>query len=846
MINNNITMFVVKRDGEEQIVKFDKITSRLDKLITKNEKQFIDTTLIAQKVIQSIYPGITTEELDLESANICMNMVTTHHMYHNIAGKILISNLQKKSGDNFVDKMNLIQKNVSNENPFLNEEWLLWLNQNKEAINNMIDYKRDYTFDFFGFKTLERAYLIKNKHTGEIYERPQDMFLRIASFIHKGDLAETKKTYDMLSCKNYIHGSPTVFNSGLTRSQLSSCFLIGTEDSLEGITQTWDRVSKISKWGGGVGLHVSNIRAKGSLIGGTNGPSSGIVPMIQVYNWISRYFNQGGKRKGSFAMYLETHHADIFDFIDLKKNHGAEDQRARDIFLALWVSDLFMEQVEKNSDWYLFCPHEAPGLTDVYGEEYNKLYWKYVEEKRYKKKISANKLMLKIIESQIETGMPYMLYKDSINRKSNQKNIGVIKSSNLCAEIVEVSDSKEHAVCNLGSIALNSCIVPFKSKFKWTIYTIPNCNFCKWAKNFMEYNKFNFDIVSYDEKDHREKLCEHTDVLTFPQIYYKNEHIGGFNDMIKFTSATYNFKKLWKIAHDATINLDKIIDINYYPTKEGELSNKKHRPIGLGIQGLADTLVQMRINFDSNEACGFNARMMETIYHAALSASMELAKAHGPYSTFEGSPISKGIFQFDMWDHKPKYYDWSLLKKNISTHGVRNSLLTALMPTASTSQLLGNNECFEWFTSNIYTRRVLAGDFPIVNKHLVNDLYAIGEWNEDTKQLIVADNGSVGNIHNIPNIYKDLYKTIWEIKQIWVLKNAKARAPFVDQTQSMNIFMAVPNNQKLYSCHNWGWKNGLKTGMYYLRSKPANSAIKVTIDPTIRQRLNDECESCSG
>jgi len=859
MLKNENLMFVLKRNNTQERVNFSKISERLDKLIKKDEKEKLDSIVIAQKVITSIYSGITTEELDLESAKICMNMATTHPLYGNLAGRILVSNLHKKTLNTFSDKLVLVdEESRLLGKTLLDQKWLKYVLENKDELNQMIDYTRDYNLDFFAFKTLERAYLLKNLKNKTIYERPQDMFIRVASFINMGNMKDIKTTYDLLSTKCYTHASPTLFNAGTARPQLSSCFLLGTEDSLEGITQTWDRVSQISKWGGGIGVHVSNIRAKGTLIRGTNGPSSGIIPMLQVYNNIARFINQGGKRKGSFAIYLETHHPDIFEFLELRKNFGAETERARDLFLALWISDLFMEQVEKDSDWYLFCPDEAPGLEDVYGEEYNKLYWRYVDEKKYKKKVSARKLMEKIFESQLETGTPYMLYKDTINRKSNQKNIGIIRSSNLCAEIVEYSDHKEHAVCNLASICVNKGLVPFKNRALWTIYTKDNCKFCDWTKMYMTNTNYKYIDVIPDQEKLKElkKLnikCDENGCyignVTYPQIFYGKKHIGGFNEMIKFTANRYNFEELWNIAYTASKNLNKVIDVNYYPTPEGKYSNLKHRPIGLGIQGLADTLVKMKINFDSDEAVNFNADMMETIYHAALSASKDSAKEFGsPYETFKDSPLSQGKFQFDLWDVKPKRQDWDLLKEEILKYGVHNSLVTALMPTASTSQIMGNNECFEWFTNNIYTRRTLAGDFPLVNKHLVDDLLSISAWNNNTKQIIIADEGSIKNVPNVPMIFKDLYKTIWEIKQIWVLKHAKARGPYVDQTQSMNIFMGVPNYKKLYSCHMWGWKNGLKTGMYYLRTKAAKGASKFTVDPKLQQQIEEsnECESCSA
>ena len=904
-------MYVTKRNGRTENVQFDKITERIQKLINQNETE-LDATLVAQKTVASIFPGISTEDLDIESAKKSANLSTTHPLYSKLAGRILVSNLHKKTQLTFVQKMNKIQEITSNNSKnnigLLNCNWLDWLNQFNDEINNIIDYNRDYNMDFFGFKTLERAYLLKDPKTNKILERPQDMWMRVATFLNQGDLENTKKTYDMMSQGYYTHASPTLYNSGSKRSQMSSCFLIGTDDCIEGITKTWSDVSKISKWAGGIGIHVSNIRAKDSIIRGTNGPSSGIIPMLQVYNNIARYINQGGKRKGSFAIYLEPHHPDILDFLELRKNFGAETERARDLFLALWISDEFMKQVESDSDWFLMCPDKCPGLNDVYGDEFKELYWKYVKENKYNSKISARKLFKSIMDSQIETGNPYILFKDSSNNKSNQKNIGTIKSSNLCAEILQYSDDKETAVCNLASIAINKCIIPFDGSGDWVIYTKENCNFCKWAKIYMNSKKLHYtEHINADIKTIFKK-----DKITFPQILHNGKIIGGFNNLYKYTKCKYDFDKLYKVAYTATTNLNSVIDINFYPTNEAKKSNMKHRPIGLGIQGLADTLVLMGINFESQESLDFNSEMMETIYYAAMKASNNIAKQrnilikklytyafakdsmpdfydsnakpfsdeyhniiyhelklhkfefdkinskvdyNGAYSTFVGSPVSSGILQFDMWNVKPKNIEkLNKLKEEIKRYGVRNSLVTALMPTASTSQILGNNECFEFFTNNIYTRRTLAGDFTVVNKYLVQDLIDLNLWSNDMKQKILADDSSVQNIKEIPDIVKKLYKIIWEIKQSWVLKNAKARAPFVDQTQSMNIFIGVPDYRTLYSCHMWSWKNGLKTGMYYLRSKPSRGAIKFTVDPNLVKKEQNEiiiedqegCEMCSA
>lgn len=1207
-------MFVKKRSGKIESVHFDKITERISKLINTNERKYIDPVIIAQKTIASIYNGITTEELDLESAKICINLCTTHYLYSSIASRILISNLHKKTLNTFVEKENLINEKLD----ILDVEWLQWINENKDELNSFIDYSRDYIYDYFGFKTLERAYLMKIGN--DIIERPQDLLMRVSSFINKGDLAATKNTYDMMSLGFYTHASPTLFNAGSKRSQLSSCYLLGTDDTLEGITKTWADVSKISKWGGGIGIHISNIRAKDSLIRGTNGPSSGIIPMLKVYNEIARYIDQcfigttkiytkhgllpiekikpgnkvftidgslqcvkrvycdlykgkilnfainndyesikvtpthpfyviknqpsetnfndiknrldkkyivpewidaqnitkddligipipkyikdnaeidesdcymyglmlkygdicslknefsiifdnyklnlidftieylkqsginytetktettyrikweptskfkfiksqlyneknqkyidsmmlnlpenkikyiikefletpetssiniidgikyillrmgilgyikdnyyilnipksddnsmlnyfnhndilytrikditeeeietnvydleiennhnyltqaglvhnGGKRKGSIAFYLEPHHADIKAFLELRKNSGAETERARDLFTALWISDLFMKQVENDGDWYLMCPDTCKGLCDVYGDEYEKLYYSYVNQGKYKEKVKARDIWQLMLESQLETGTPYITFKDSVNNKSNQKNVGIVRSSNLCNEIVQYSDQHEYAVCNLASIAVNKFVEPFvfNQDDEWVIYSKENCKYCTYAKTFLTNKGIKYLEI-------KNKLPENK--KTYPQIYHNDKYIGGYDDFFDYIKGTFNYEKLYETAYIATKNLNKIIDINYYPVIETKLSNMKHRPIGLGIQGLADTLVLLKTPYDSDESVELNKKIMETIYLASVTASIDTSKEiyneyvklsdylqnhlihipekydenykipkneinnlyHklksnknelinvnnliGAYSSFKGSPMSEGKFQFDLWniDRNTLMYKekWTKTSEEVVKFGIRNSLLTALMPTASTSQILGNNECFEFFTNNIYTRRTLAGDFPLVNKYLIDELYDLNLWSNEMKQMIIANNGSINNFNEIPAKIRRLYQTIWEIKQIWTLKNAVARGPFVDQTQSMNIFMAVPDFQKLHSSHFWSWKNGLKTGIYYLRSKPAKEATKVTVDNVILNKvknLNEEhevCENCSA
>ena len=1312
-------LYVLKRDGRKESVQFDKITERISKLISppelvslsesldvpylsfSHEKEFLDPILVAQKVVASLYPGIITEELDIESAEICVNLSTTHPAYSNLGGRILISNLHKKTLNNFSSKM----LKLSQETNIINSLWLSWVLTNAEQIDKIIDYNRDYLFDYFGFKTLEKSYLLKSN--GHIIERPQDIIMRNVitvsidlntHFINDNNeqiLKNIKESYDYLSLGYYTHASPTLFNSGTNYMQLSSCFventevmtmsgikniqevkindmivthtgkvkkvlqihknplnnrkifnlkvhktkqicvtdnhrfwtisknnnepcwkkiselsidnyiaipsyngtikldtinieqlikdnnitncesthlnndqninniisidenvaiifgifvskghiitkdnkilgigftvyydnikeiefiqntieksfniktsfhyltrsvtqllynsqligqlfnymfdikfnekhiysnminwdinliynflvglitvnsciykednfickisnynlmnqlyhlfrlygidveindvlssskletvtpcilfipkieyvlemmqkisignrfklencinkidhsmsiivnnvkflkinelyetdknpdyvytigvdedhsynveglicencfLLGTLDDLNAITTTWNSCALISKYSGGIGLHVSNIRSNNSIIKGTGGKSNGLVPLLKIFNDIARWVDQGGKRPGSIAIYLEPHHSDIFEFLDLRKNFGSETERARDLFLALWVSDLFMKQVESGGDWYLLSADECPGLDDVYGDDYENLYWKYVNENKFRKKIEARKLWHTIMETQIETGLPYICYKDAVNHKSNQKNLGTIKSSNLCAEITEYSDDKEYAVCNLASIALKPFVEPFKisENSKFIIYTKTNCKFCVWAKKYLSNIKVNFEEISV-ENNSLEKIKEllNKDKITWPQIFIESEnsniHIGGWSELYTYTAGKFNFDKLYKVAYTATINLNKVIDVNYYPVPQTKLSNMKHRPVGLGIQGLADTLALMRIPFDSDNSIKLNGKIMETIYLAALTASNDIAKSRyiqmntlidyfctnkktppefydpninysdqsinniyhlirpniwelsreistrtGSYSSFDGSPFSQGKFQFDLWKNNYELHyveKWNELRINVIKYGVRNSLLTALMPTASTSQILGNNECFEFFTNNIYTRKTQAGDFMLVNKYLVNDLIKIGLWNLQLKNKIITCNGSIQSIDEIPEIIKELYKTIWEIKQIWSLKNAAARGPFVDQTQSLNIFIGEPDYQRLNSSHFWAWKAGLKTGMYYLRSKAAVDAIKFTIDPLlIKQQTNEqsECVNCSS
>lgn len=755
---------VIKRDGRREPVKFDKITARIKKL-SYGLDPIVDVTELAQKVCLGVFDGVSTSALDDLAAETSAYMSTKHHDYSLLASRIAVSNLHKKTSSSFsatIDKLfHYILPKTGKRAPLIADDVHEFVMEHHEQLDTAIVYERDFTYDYFGFKTLERSYLLRID--GEIVERPQHMLMRVAVGIHLGNIKSIVETYSTMSNKLFTHASPTLFNAGTCRPQLSSCFLLTmTDDSIEGIYDTLKRCAIISKSAGGIGLSIHNIRATKSYIRGTNGTSNGIVPMLRVFNDTARYVDQGGgKRKGAFAIYLEPWHADIMDFLDLRKNHGKEEQRARDLFYGLWVPDLFMKRVEQDGPWSLFCPNEAPGLADVYGEKFEKLYTQYEQEGRARQKLDARKVWYAVLEAQTETGNPYMLYKDACNRKSNQQNLGTIKSSNLCTEIVEYTAPDEVAVCNLASIALNKFVV---------------------------------------------------------------RPLNG--------APYYDHQELHKVTKMVARNLNKVIDINYYPIAEARHSNLRHRPIGIGVQGLADAFIMMRYPFESEEARELNKNIFETIYHGAVEASCELAQENGTYETFKGSPISEGKFQFDLWGVTPSgRYDWDALRRDVVKYGVRNSLLVAPMPTASTSQILGNNECFEPYTSNIYSRRVLSGEFTIVNTHLVKDLQELKLWNTAMKNRIVAANGSVQNITEIPEDIRKLYKTVWEISQRRILDLAADRGAYIDQSQSLNIHMASPSIAKLSSMHFYGWKAGLKTGLYYLRTQPATDAIKFTIAP---------------
>ncbi len=758
-------MLVVKRDGRRESVRFDKITARIENLCYELDPKFIQPIEVAKKVIDGLYDGVTTSELDNLAAEVCASLTVRHPDYAILAARIAISNLHKTTSQSFSNTMKRLYTYVNPKTggnaQLLDTEVYGIIKQHAAKLDEAIDYKRDFSYDYFGYKTLERSYLIRLD--GKVVERPQHMLMRVAVGIHREDLDAAIETYDLLSEKWFTHATPTLFNAGTPKPQLSSCFLLTMkDDSIDGIYDTLKQCAKISQSAGGIGLSIHNVRAKGSYIKGTNGVSNGIVPMLRNFDMTARYVDQGGgKRKGSFAIYLEPWHADIKDFLELRRNHGKEEMRARDLFYALWIPDLFMQRVENNEDWSLFCPNEAPVLADCHGEEFVRLYEKYEKEGRARETIKAQELWFEILESQIETGTPYMLYKDAANGKSNQQNLGTIKSSNLCTEIIEYTAPDEVAVCNLASIALPKFVV------------------------------------------------------------------AGEDGVLRF-----DHQKLYEITKVATRNLNKVIDINYYPVEEARKSNFRHRPIGLGIQGLADAFILLRMPFDSMEAKGLNEDIFETIYYAAVETSMELAKINGTYETYEGCPASKGILQFDMWGVTPKSgrYDWDSLKEKVKKFGMRNSLLVAPMPTASTSQILGNNECFEPYTSNIYTRRTLSGEFIVVNKHLMKDLIDLGLWNDTMRNRLISTNGSVQSVPGIPQNIKDLYKTVWEISQKIIIEMAADRGAYICQSQSMNIFMQDPNFGKLTSMHFYAWKKGLKTGMYYLRSQAATSAIKFTLD----------------
>ena len=912
---------VVKRNGAIEIVSFDKILNRIKRL--GNGELEVNYTELAKKIIDRLYDRIPTTKIDELLAQQCASLCTTHYDYGTLASRVTISNHTKNTSDSFFDVMKELYefRDIHNkQSPLVSKKFM----DDIEALSIdgvcqiPINYDRDNLIDYFGFKTLERAYLMRINN--KIVERPQHMWLRVSIGIHGRDIEAVTETYNLMSQKFFTHATPTLFNAGTPRPQLSSCYLIAMEDdSIKGIYSTLTDCAKISKWAGGIGLHIHNVRASGSHIRGTNGTSNGLVPMLRVFNNTARYVDQGGgKRHGSFAVYLEPWHKDIVSFLDMKKNHGDEEQRARDLFYALWIPDLFMQRVKDDGNWTLMCPDQCPGLSDVYGEKFAELYLTYENQAPESDKMRARDLWFKILDSQIETGTPYMLYKDACNIKSNQKNLGTIKSSNLCTEIIEYSDENQTAVCNLASIGLSKFVYNKIPSGGVKVYSKSNCKYCKRVKKFLIENNISFEEIYLDGDKERHnfydavKLTQGIEINKVPQIFIGDNLIGGYDKLKQLVKPEFNYKLLHSVTKIVIRNLNKVIDVNFYPTDKTKRSNYLHRPIGLGIQGLADVFALLNIPFHSEEAKQINRDIFETIYHASVQTSMEISRDRmiamhslrkslekgewkfanvlenedvsreyeivedisgtlapklekytpilgeinrehlnllGSYSSFEGSPAHAGKLQFDLWDVKPSdRYNWDTLKFDIRQHGMRNSLLLAPMPTASTSQILGNNECFEPFTSNIYVRRTIAGEFVIINKHLIKELVENGTWNEKNKNLIIANNGSVQNL-DISDFLKQKYKTVWEIPMKHLLEMAAERGPFICQSQSTNLWMKNPDYKKLTAMHMFAWSKGLKTGIYYLRTQAKAAPQQFTIDPSANKIIEDEeegCLMCSG
>ena len=888
-------MRVQKRNGEYEEVSFDKILTRIRLLCTGpefTEKLSLDETIVAQKVVQEIYDGVKTSELDELSSQIAIAMYSKDPEYKTLAGRIVISNHHKNTLDTFSEKIQRMHEYVHNGvvKPLIADYLYELVMKHKETIDSAIDYNKDYDYDFFGFKTLERSYLYKLGNN--IVERPQDMLMRVSLSIYRDSLAKALENYKMMSDHLFTHATPTLYNAGSRREQYASCFLLSMEsDSVAGIYDTLKDCALISKHAGGIGLSIHDIRASNSYISGTNGYSNGLVPMLRVYNDTARYIDQGGnKRNGSFAIYLEPWHADIFEFLELKKNHGNELERARDLFYALWIPDLFMKRVKEDGMWSLMCPHECPHLADVHSEAFVEIYEAYESQGMYRKQVKARSVWQAILTSQIETGTPYLLYKDACNTKSNQQNLGTIRSSNLCTEIVEYSSPEETAVCNLASVALKKFVKhqDYQTRELY-MYTKAGCVYCDLAKALCKKRGISF--VEYDYRELTKISGEYPQGVKFPQIYRKEGinrfHIGGFTELEEFLRPTYDHEGLKNVSKQLTRNLNRVIDYNYYPTEKTRRSNLRHRPIGIGVQGLANVFMEMGLAFDSDKAKQLNSDIFETIYYGSVEASMEIAREReslmkeykqglkqydnyphsdeivdrmndlknllnplpneinrenflGTYSTYEGSPMSQGKFQFDMWPtvlHSGGH-DWPKLKEQVAKYGVRNSLLVAPMPTASTAQILGSYECFEPILSNIYTRRVLAGEYMVLNDYLVKDLQCIGIWDTKLKDEIIRNDGSVQNI-DIPNALKARYKTVWEIKQKHIIDMARDRGRYICQSQSLNLFLESPNVSVLTSMHFYAWSQGLKTGIYYLRTRPSSKALQFSLEAEV-------CESCSG
>ena len=829
---------VIKRNDKKELLSYDKILVRTQKLGDKFNLRIQYSGLVL-KIIDQLYDGIKTCKIDELMAEQCASMGTVHYDYSKLAGYICVSNHHKETKHTLLDSVNIL----SQKSGYLSEGYCSVVNKYNKELESMITYDRNYLIDYFGYKTLERSYLMR--HDNIVIENIQHLWMRVSIQIHGDNLEKIKETYNGLSKKLFIHATPTLYNSGTARPQLSSCFLLGMEDdSIDGIFNTLHECASISKWAGGIGLHVHNIRAKGTPILGTNGHSNGLVPMLRVFNNTARYVDQGGgKRNGSFAIYLEPWHADIESFIELRKNHGEEEMRARDLFYALWIPDLFMKKIEQDDDWYLMCPDVCKGLADVCGKEFAELYESFIKEGKFVKKIRARELWFKILDSQMETGTPYMLYKDACNNKSNQQHMGTIKSSNLCCEIVEYSDESESAVCNLASISLSSFVKQSKYKFRGSVRVVTKdkCKWCELLKSFLETKKVEYTTTVLEPDAFESFKKEHG---TFPQLFVDEKKIGGFSDTLELFTNTFDYVGLHKITKLVTENLNRVIDVNYYPTEKTRKSNMKHRPIGIGVQGLADVFAMLNLPFDSDGAKQVNTNIFETMYHASMEKSMELAKEQNkPYDSFVGSPLSKGKFQFDMWNVTPSNrYNWDNLRQNIITYGTTNSLCIAPMPTASTSQILSNNECFEPFTSNMYTRRTLAGEFMVINKHLMKELTDLNIWNSSIKNDIIKNKGSIQSIPNIPDYIKAKYKIVWEMSMKNIIDMAKDRGAYICQSQSMNLWVEEPNYKILTNMHLYAWKAGLKTGMYYLRRKAKHHAQQFTVTPD----KEEECLMCGS
>ena len=902
-------MRVTKRDGSYEQVSFDKVTNRLRLLCNMEPKlKNVDHLEIAQKVISRIYDGVHTYELDELAAEQCTQKGVDHINYNILAGRIAVSNNQKRTSPSFSETITSLYNNtdVNGElSPLISEEVYTFVKKNKTKLNSYIDYRRDYNFDYFSLKTLEKAYLMKIDNI--IVERIQHMFMRVSLGLYPKSIKDALETYDLLSQKYFIHATPTLFHSGTPRPQLLSCFLLEVGDSVEGMYSAMKNCALISKWAGGIGCHIHSIRGNNSRIRSTNGKSNGIVPMLKVFNDIARHINQSGKRNGSFAMYLEPWHPDIMAFLECKKNHGDEDARARDLFYAMWMPDLFMERVVKNESWTLFCPDKCKGLVEAYGDDFKILYEKYeADESNIIKRMPAREIWMAILNSQMETGTPYICYKDACNKKSNQKNLGTIKSSNLCTEIIEYSNENEYACCTLASIGLPKYVIPFdvSTLTNITVYTIDNCKMCQYVKNMLTFYDIDYTTVKIDMDNDAElatlaeKSGKSPDDLSFPLVFKDTVLVGGFTELYNLFRPAFDFEKLISVVRRIVKNLNNVIDLNFYPVEETKRSNLKHRPVGIGVQGLADVYAQFKYPFDSDEAKQLNREIFAVIYYTACQMSMELARDRnermvefkaqikgkvlpelysksamkncrgvklyhelnvsqceierdsflGSYSSFIGSPISEGKFQFDLWEKEPikevngMTLDWEQLRTDIMTHGIRNSLLLAPMPTASTSQILGNNECIEPFTSNIYSRSTLAGQFIVINKFLQKDMLSIGLWNNSLKDQIIINDGSIQNIKNIPTIIKELYKISWDLSMKDVIDQAADRAIYVCQSQSLNLWIKNPDTNKLSSMHMYSWKKGLKTGIYYLRRRAVSKAQQFSIDP----EQNDECLMCGS